>query len=106
VSHVNKFRSSRASEDPFMSAAFEGVFSALVTPMTPAEAIDHHGLASLVEFLIVEGGGKYTQFVKAACALAGRPVGPPRRPLLPARPEEIEKLRDALSSLEGTPCKP
>jgi dihydrodipicolinate synthase/N-acetylneuraminate lyase len=36
---------------------------------------------------LMEGGGKYTQFVKAACGLAGHPVGSPRRPLLsPPRP--------------------
>ena len=46
---------------------------------------------------LMEGGGKYTQFVKAGCGLTEHPVGPPRRPLLPATDEEIAKLRDALS---------
>jgi 4-hydroxy-tetrahydrodipicolinate synthase len=45
---------------------------------------------------IMEGGGKYTQFVKAACGLAGHRVGPPRRPLLPATTQEKARLRRAL----------
>ena len=53
---------------------------------------------------LMEGRGKYTQFVKAGCHLTGHPVGPPRRPLLPASPEEIEKLKETLSELEGTSC--
>ena len=42
-------------------------------------------------------GGKYTQFVKAGCELMGHPVGPPRRPLLPASPEERARITEALS---------
>ena len=42
---------------------------------------------------LIEGGGKYTQFVKAGCELTGHPVGPPRQPLLPATPGEIERLK-------------
>ena len=34
--------------------------------------------------------------LKAALELVGRPVGPPRLPLLPATPEERETLRRAL----------
>jgi 4-hydroxy-tetrahydrodipicolinate synthase len=45
---------------------------------------------------LMEGGGKYTQFVKAGCQVMGHPVGPPRRPLLPAEREEVEQLREAL----------
>ncbi|MEE8452595.1 MAG: 4-hydroxy-tetrahydrodipicolinate synthase [Thermoguttaceae bacterium] len=41
---------------------------------------------------MMEGGGKYTQFVKAGCQITGRPVGPPRRPLLPADAAEIDAL--------------
>ena len=48
---------------------------------------------------LMEGGGKYTQFVKAGCELTAHPVGPPRRPLLPATPEEIEQLRQTLGEL-------
>ena len=50
---------------------------------------------------LMEGGRKYTQFVKAGCELVGRPVGPPRRPLLPATPGEVAMLSDALASLTG-----
>ena len=45
---------------------------------------------------IMEGCGKYTQFVKAGCKLIGHPVGPPRRPLLPVGPDEIVELKDAV----------
>lgn len=48
---------------------------------------------------MMENEGKYTQFVKAACALVGRPVGPPRRPLLMASADEIERLRQILDDL-------
>jgi 4-hydroxy-tetrahydrodipicolinate synthase len=51
----------------------------------------------LLEFM--EGGGKYTQYVKAACSLVGHPVGPPRRPLRPASEDECTRLREALSAL-------
>ena len=33
---------------------------------------------------LMEGGGKYTQWVKAACGLMGHDCGPPRLPLGPA----------------------
>jgi len=46
---------------------------------------------------LMEGRGKYTQFVKAACGLAGHPVGPPRRPLLIPSAAERLLLREALS---------
>jgi 4-hydroxy-tetrahydrodipicolinate synthase len=48
----------------------------------------------------MEGGGKYTQYVKACCALVGRPVGPPRRPLLPPTPEELSQLSQILAARE------
>jgi 4-hydroxy-tetrahydrodipicolinate synthase len=54
---------------------------------------------------MMEGEGKYTQFVKAGCALVGHPVGPPRRPLLPATAEEIRRLGQKLSLL-GIPVPP
>jgi 4-hydroxy-tetrahydrodipicolinate synthase len=50
---------------------------------------------------LMEGGGKYTQFVKAGCGLVGHPVGPPRRPLLPPTDEETARLREALGALRG-----
>jgi 4-hydroxy-tetrahydrodipicolinate synthase len=49
---------------------------------------------------LMEGGGKYTQYVKAACALRGHRVGPPRMPLLPATAEETRRLRSALGDLD------
>jgi len=49
---------------------------------------------------LMEGGGKYTQFVKAACGLAGHPVGPPRRPLLIPTVAERARLRNALKLLQ------
>jgi 4-hydroxy-tetrahydrodipicolinate synthase len=45
---------------------------------------------------LMEGGGKYTQWVKAACGLVGHPCGPPRRPLAPASRGECARLRAAL----------
>jgi 4-hydroxy-tetrahydrodipicolinate synthase len=48
---------------------------------------------------LMEAGGHYTQWVKAACALMGRPVGPPRRPLLPASDSAVKALHDALARL-------
>ena len=54
---------------------------------------------------LMENEGKYTQLVKAGCALVGHPVGPPRRPLLPAAAEEIRRLGQKLSLL-GIPAPP
>ena len=48
--------------------------------------------------LLMEGGGKYTQFVKAGCEMRGHAVGPPRKPLLPAEAEELTQLRELLGS--------
>jgi 4-hydroxy-tetrahydrodipicolinate synthase len=45
---------------------------------------------------LMEGGGKYTQFVKAACKLMGHDVGAPRRPLAAASTGECRQLRAAL----------
>lgn len=46
---------------------------------------------------LMEGEGKYTQYVKAACGLMGHPVGPPRRPLRPATKAECARLKKALA---------
>jgi len=52
---------------------------------------------------LMEGAGKYTQFVKAGCRLMGHDAGPPRRPLQPATDEECRRLRKALNLVpEGT----
>ena len=49
---------------------------------------------------LMEGGGKYTQFVKAGCRLRGHPAGPPRRPLLPATEEEVARIEEAIGELK------
>lgn len=45
---------------------------------------------------LMEGGGKYTQWVKAACGLMGHDCGAPRRPLAAASQAERAQLRAAL----------
>ncbi len=59
-------------------------------------AAREHYYALLPVLSLMEAGGKYTQYVKAACALRGHPVGPPRQPLLPAQPAEVAKLREII----------
>ena len=46
---------------------------------------------------LMEGGGKYTQWVKAACGLMGHPVGAPRAPLRAATAAEQRQLKAALA---------
>ena len=56
---------------------------------------------------LMEGGGKYTQWVKAACAMLGRDVGTPRQPLCAAAKDELGPLRQALRlCAEGKRPKP
>ena len=50
----------------------------------------------LPTFELMEGGGKYTQWVKAACGLMGQPCGAPRLPLAAASKAECATLRAAL----------
>jgi len=51
---------------------------------------------------MMEGGGKYTQWVKAACGLMGHDCGAPRAPLGAATKAECATLRQALrESAEG-----
>lgn len=45
---------------------------------------------------LMEGGGKYTQWVKAACGLLGHDCGNPRPPLGPASKAECKRLQSAL----------
>lgn len=52
---------------------------------------------------LMEGGGKYTQWVKAACGLMGHPVGAPRAPLCAASAAEQKQLRAALSQVPEAP---
>ena len=49
---------------------------------------------------LIEGGGKYTQFVKAGCSLVGQDAGPPRRPLQQASAAEISRLESLISELQ------
>ncbi|HEY5911918.1 MAG TPA: 4-hydroxy-tetrahydrodipicolinate synthase [Verrucomicrobiae bacterium] len=46
---------------------------------------------------LMEGGGKYTQWVKTGCGLTGHDCGPPRQPLRPATKSERARLREALA---------
>jgi len=56
---------------------------------------------------LMEGGGKYTQWVKASCGLMGYECGPPRQPLRPAEKAELNRLREALRLCpEGRRCEP
>jgi 4-hydroxy-tetrahydrodipicolinate synthase len=48
---------------------------------------------------LMENGGKYTQWVKSACGLMGRPVGAPRAPLRAAAAAELRQLKAALAEL-------
>jgi 4-hydroxy-tetrahydrodipicolinate synthase len=57
----------------------------------------YHRLLPILSMM--EDEGRYTQFVKAGCALMGHPVGPPRRPLLPPTAEDIRRLGEKLSLL-------
>ncbi len=45
---------------------------------------------------LMEGGGKYTQFVKAACRIMGQDVGSPRPPLQEPDSDELAALQVAL----------
>jgi 4-hydroxy-tetrahydrodipicolinate synthase len=55
----------------------------------------HGRLLPLLAYL--ENSGTYTQSVKAACALAGHPVGPPRRPLRALAENDVRALREVLT---------
>lgn len=48
---------------------------------------------------LTENGGKYTQWVKAACGLMGRPVGAPRAPLRAANVTELKELKAVLAEI-------
>ena len=48
---------------------------------------------------LIEGGGQYTQYVKAGCGIMGNPVGPPRSPLMPVSKEAYENLKEILSTI-------
>jgi 4-hydroxy-tetrahydrodipicolinate synthase len=65
-----------------------------------ARELDYRLLPMLA---LMEGGGKYTRFVKAGCALTGHPVGPPRPPLRPATSDEEQQIRNALTAIDAIP---
>ena len=50
---------------------------------------------------LIEGGGRYTQYVKAGCEIMGHPVGPPRGPLQPVPKEAYENLKKILSTISS-----
>jgi len=50
---------------------------------------------------MLEGEGKFVPYCKAGCELLGRPIGPPRRPALPATPEERTRLKAAIDRALG-----
>lgn len=50
---------------------------------------------------MLELEGKFIQYLKAGAALMNRPVGKPRRPLLPPADEDVSRLRDALRLISG-----
>lgn len=50
---------------------------------------------------LIEGGGQYTQYVKAGCEIMGSPVGPPRMPLMPVSKESYENLKEILSTISS-----
>jgi 4-hydroxy-tetrahydrodipicolinate synthase len=43
--------------------------------------------------------GKFIQYLKAGSALLGRPVGKPRRPLLPPQDVDVRRLKEALDRI-------
>lgn len=78
-------------------AAHAQLFQAAVVDGDFAQARElFYELLPLLE--LMEGGGKYTQFVKAACQLLGHDVGVPRAPLRAATDGEVETLRCALAT--------
>ncbi|WP_457790862.1 dihydrodipicolinate synthase family protein [Pseudomonas sp. PL-6] len=48
---------------------------------------------------LLEGGGKFCQYIKAGCELAGLPVGPTRRPLLPPSESELAVFKQTYEQL-------
>ncbi|MGH6942523.1 dihydrodipicolinate synthase family protein [Hypericibacter sp.] len=57
--------------------------------------------AMLPMFYLLEQGGKYIQFVKYGCELAGIPVGSPRQPLLPLSEAEKADFRRLYEQLKA-----
>ena len=57
--------------------------------------------AMLPMFYLLENGGKYIQYVKYGCELAGIPVGSPRQPLLPLSDAEKADFRRLYEKLKS-----
>lgn len=62
----------------------------------PAARECFYSMLPLLE--LMEGGGKYTQFVKSACRLMGHDVGAPRPPLFVPNESELNGLRGILKA--------
>ncbi|MGH6931502.1 MAG: dihydrodipicolinate synthase family protein [Dongiaceae bacterium] len=58
--------------------------------------------ALLPLLFLLENGGKYIQYVKYGCELAGSPVGDPRQPLLPLTAEEKAKFKKLWTELKSS----
>ena len=65
------------------------------------QAAKEHSYKMLPILDCFEGGGKYTQFVKAGCDLQGHSIGAPRKPLLPATDKESAILKKLLKQLQS-----
>jgi 4-hydroxy-tetrahydrodipicolinate synthase len=52
-------------------------------------------------FYLLENGGKYIQYVKFGCELAGLPVGAPRQPLLALSEAEKADFRSLYEKLKS-----
>jgi len=76
------------------------LFEQAVTQNDPLGAREfYYSILPVMGFM--EDGGKYTQFVKAGCAVKGHPVGPPRQPLLPALPDEVAALKEIIDLVKN-----
>jgi 4-hydroxy-tetrahydrodipicolinate synthase len=53
--------------------------------------------AMLPLFYLLEQGGKYIQYVKHGCELAGHPVGDTRAPLMPLSADEKATSRASIA---------
>ncbi len=57
--------------------------------------------ALLPLFYLLENGGKYIQYVKYGCELAGVPAGDPRPPLQPLNDEEKARFRELFEAVKS-----
>lgn len=78
---------------------WHGVYAVMLTPFTDDEELDEAALRRHVRFLL--GAGKvheliFVQYLKAASEMLGRPLRPPKRPLLLPLEEDRCRLKEAL----------